>query len=134
MKTRATDRMDEEDEKKVDQFREKISYLKNVTLNDISLKSRDPAVLNTLKESFKNIYILLQDLLHEKRKLSEIPLKNIKNTFISILDPLPPKYLRDTMEEVAYKDLIMFFLTLDPDRIDDQKPSSSLERVTFGHV
>ena len=118
------------DEQRIDKFRELIRQIKQATIDGIVYETQDVKVLNDVKSRLTEIYALLRDAL----KGQPISNKGLSKLFTPILDPSPSKDELSKMLYYARRDLSMFPLTPDPERINSVSENNSMERVEYGRA
>ena len=118
------------DEQRINQFRELIRQIKESTIDGIVYETQDVKVLNDVKSRLTEIYSLLRDALKGK------PISNtgISKLFAPIFDPRPTTDQASKMLYYARRDLIMFPLTPDTNRINSVSENNSMEEVEYGRA
>ena len=118
------------EEQRIDKFREVIRQIKQATIDGIVYESQDIKVLNDVKTRLTEIYTILRDAL----KGQPITNSGISKLFKPVLDPLPSQDIRSKMLYYLRRDLIMFPLTPDPNRINSVSENNSMEQVEYGRA
>lgn len=118
------------DEQRIESFRELIRQIKEATIDGIVFETQDVKVLNDVKSRLTEIYALLRNAL----KGEPISNSGISKLFAPIFDPFPTKDELSKMLYYARRDLIMFPLTPDTERINSVSENNSMERVEYGRA
>lgn len=125
---------EEEFEKKIDAFREKIQTLKRKLIESNIYTTQDNDKVNEIKKRFSELYELLYPVLRNKKPVNEIHSVNLQEYMKDILSDIDIDEdfeLLDMFHYYAYRDLIMFPLTLDTKRINSFTDTNSLKNVYF---
>ncbi len=124
--------MDLQSNKKVIDFRLKIQALKRKLIDSTIYTSQDNKKLNEVKSRFTELYELLYPVLRKKQPFSAIQSVELQEYLKDIFNDIEEDYeLLDTLHYYAYRDLIMFPMTLDTVRINSFSDTNSLKNVQF---
>lgn len=130
-------RMNEQErsERKIQEFREKIQALKRKLLDNSVYTTQDNRKLNEVKQRMSELYELLYPVLRKKQTPSAIQSENLKEYMNDIFKDIDNEnldiLLLDDLHYYAYRDLIMFPLTLDTVRINSLPATNSLKNIHF---
>lgn len=115
-------------EQRIDKFRELIRQIKEATIEGIVYETQDITVLNNVRSRLTEIYQLLRGALAGQ------PISNteISKLFSPIFNPPPTKDEATKMLYYARRDLIMFPLTPNPERINSVPEENSMEGIEYG--
>lgn len=125
---------EEETLQKIEQFREKIQLLKRKLLDKSVYTTQDNRKLNEIKQRMTELYELLYPVLRKKEPVSSIRSENLKDYLKDVFQDIDideDTLLLDDLHYYAYRDLIMFPLTLDIVRINSLPASNSLKNIHF---
>jgi hypothetical protein len=110
-------------------FRELVRQLKKATIEGVVFETQDVKVLNEVTGRLAEIFVILRDALKGKR----IENPELAALFTPVLDP--PSITHEEAVDILYylrRDLIMFPLTLDTERINSVSENNSTEEVEYG--
>ena len=117
-------------EQRIDKFRELIRQIKEATIDGIVYETQDVKVLNDVKSRLTEVFASLRDALRGQ------PISNheLATLFASIFTPPPTEDESTKMMYYARRDLIMFPLTPNPERINSVSEYNSMEGVEYGRA
>lgn len=119
---------------KIEQFREKIQLLKRKLLDKAVYTTQDNRKLNEIKQRMTELYELLYPVLRKKEPVSSIRSENLRDYLKDVFQDIDiddNALLLDDLHYYAYRDLIMFPLTLDTVRINSLPATNSLKNIHF---
>lgn len=122
------------EEQKIEKFRDKIQLLKRKLIDKSVYTTQDNKKLNEIKQRMTELYELLYPVLRKRESFSSISSENVKDYLKDIfkdIDTEEDTLLLDDLHYYAYRDLIMFPLTLDTKRINALPDTNSLKNIHF---
>lgn len=124
------------DDLQVSQFREKVRELKEEYWQQLldyykDSPEQNPIIINSYVKQLEELYELLAPVLLGKVTLADLSSQNFISIFSTILPEDTPHYILSACLYYARRDLIMFPLTRDTQRIDSLPDKNSLENVNF---
>lgn len=121
-------------DQKIIDFRLKIQALKRKLIDSAIYTTQDNKKLNEVKSRFTELYELLYPVLRKKKAFSAIQSPQLQEYLKDIFSDINTDEdyeLLDTLHYYAYRDLIMFPMTLDTVRINSFSDTNSLKNVEF---
>jgi len=117
-------------EQRIDKFRELIRQIKEATIDGIVYETQDVKVLNDVKSRLTEVFTILRNTLRGQ-PISEPALAQL---FAPIFTPPPTEEEATKMMYYLRRDLIMFPLTPNPERINSVSENNSMEGVEYGRA
>jgi len=117
-------------EQRIDKFRELIRQIKEATIDGIVYETQDVKVLNDVKSRLTEVFTILRNTLRGQ-PISEPALTEL---FAPIFTPPPTEEEATKMMYYLRRDLIMFPLTPNPERINSVSENNSMEGVEYGRA
>jgi hypothetical protein len=117
-------------EQRINKFRELIRQIKEATIDGIVYETQDVKVLNDVKSRLTDVFTILRNTLRGQ-PISEPALAEL---FAPIFTPPPTEEEATKMMYYLRRDLIMFPLTPNPERINSVSENNSMEGVEYGRA
>lgn len=117
-------------EQRINKFRELIRQIKEATIDGIVYETQDVKVLNDVKSRLTEVFTILRNTLRGQ-PISEPALAEL---FAPIFTPPPTEEEATKMMYYLRRDLIMFPLTPNPERINSVSENNSMEEVEYGRA
>jgi hypothetical protein len=117
-------------EQRINKFRELIRQIKEATIDGIVYETQDVKVLNDVKSRLTEVFTILRNTLRGQ-PISEPALAEL---FAPIFTPPPTEEEATKMMYYLRRDLIMFPLTPNPERINSVSENNSMEGVEYGRA
>jgi hypothetical protein len=117
-------------EQRINKFRELIRQIKEATIDGIVYETQDVKVLNDVKFRLTEVFTILRNTLRGQ-PISEPALAEL---FAPIFTPPPTEEEATKMMYYLRRDLIMFPLTPNPERINSVSENNSMEGVEYGRA
>jgi hypothetical protein len=113
---------------RLDAFRELVRQIKKATVDGLVFETQDVKILNEVTHRLSEVFTILRDA------VKGVPIQNPE--LAALFAPLiqPPLEESEAVKMIYYlrRDLIMFPLTLDTERINSVPENNSMEEVEYG--
>ena len=104
------------DLKKLNEFHTVLKNIKKTVLDKFTYNSQNVNDLKKVSKRLIQFYMLLKPVVYDNKPLESIPLKEIRDLFITTLsDPYRSSYYQNHLEYYLKRDFIDYPLTIDND-------------------